>query len=256
MEEVEVERSNNNYSLQPLQIKNEDILFCIDIDPQSMLQMKKTRTTTTTLTRLEAIKQAILLFVNSKLIINPNHRFAFVTLSDSVSWLRKEFSSEVESTVAAMRGLSATTSTTTPDLTTLFRLAAHEAEISRMQGRILRVILFYCRSTERPHHQWPENPKLFTLDIIYLHDKPGPDNCPQEIYDTLVETLEHVTEYEGYIFESGQGLIRLLYRHMLILLSHPQQRCVQQFIGIPKSIVKKAPQVVTMDTEDKAPVSS
>jgi hypothetical protein len=87
MEEVEVERSNNNYSLQPLQIKNEDILFCIDIDPQSMLQMKKTRTTTTTLTRLEAIKQAILLFVNSKLIINPNHRFAFVTLSDSVSWV-------------------------------------------------------------------------------------------------------------------------------------------------------------------------
>ncbi|KAK2388441.1 BRISC/BRCA1-A complex protein [Trifolium repens] len=208
MEGVEVERSNNNnnnYSLQPLQIYNEDILFCIDIDPQSMLQMK---TRTTTLTRLEAIKQAILLFVNSKLISNPNHRFAFITLSDSVSWLRKEFSSEVESTVAAMRGLSATTSTTTPDLTTLFQLAAHEAENSRMQGRILRVILFYCRSTECPHHQWPENPKLFTLDIIYLHDKPGPDNCPQEIYDTLVETLEHVTDHEGYIFESGQGLIR------------------------------------------------
>jgi hypothetical protein len=75
-------------------------------------------------------------------------------------------------------------------------------------------------------------------------------------YDTLVETLEHVTEYEGYIFESGQGLIRLLYRHMLILLSHPQQRCVQQFIGIPKSLAKKAPRVVPMDTEDKAPVSS
>jgi hypothetical protein len=75
---------NNNYSLQPLQINNEDILFCIDIDPQSMLQMK---TRTTTLTRLEAIKQAILLFVNSKLISNPNHRFAFITLSDSVSWV-------------------------------------------------------------------------------------------------------------------------------------------------------------------------
>lgn len=41
-----------------------------------------------------------------------------------------------------MRGLSATTSTSSnqPDLTTLFRLAAHEAKKSRMQGRILRVV--------------------------------------------------------------------------------------------------------------------
>ncbi|KAL5075281.1 hypothetical protein RYX36_014265 [Vicia faba] len=106
----------------------------------------------------------------------------------------KEFSSEVESTIAAVRGFSATTSTTQPDLTTLFQLAAREARKSRTQGRILRVILSYCRSTGRPQHQWPENQRLFTLDIMYLYDKPGPDNCPQEVYDTLVDTLEHVLQ--------------------------------------------------------------
>lgn len=106
----------------------------------------------------------------------------------------------------------------------------------------------------RPHHQWPMNQRLFTLDVMYLHDKPGPDNCPQEIYDTLVEALEHVTEYEGYILESGQGLARVLFRHMLILLSHPQQRCVQDYVDIPRPLVKKAPQVEPMAIENNAPI--
>ncbi|KAL5075280.1 hypothetical protein RYX36_014264 [Vicia faba] len=182
MEEKKVERkANSSYNLEPLPISNEDILFCIDIDPQSI-------------TRFDAIKQSILLFVNTKLTINPQHHFAFATLSNSVSSLMKEFSSEVESTIAVVRGFSATTSTTQPDLTTLFQLAAREARKSRTQGRILRVILSYCRSTGRPQHQWPENQRLFTLDIMYLYDKLGPDNCPQEVYDTLVDTLEHVLQ--------------------------------------------------------------
>ncbi|XP_058781708.1 uncharacterized protein LOC131655924 [Vicia villosa] len=260
---VEGEGSNNDtrtssiFKLQPLQIDNEDILFCIDVDPQSMVEMKGvTGPNGRPLSRLDAIKQAIVLFVNAKLTINPHHRFAFATLSNSASWLRKEFSSEVESTIAAMRGLSATTSSSQPDLTTLFQLAAHEAKKSSTQGRIFRVILFYCRSTGRPQHQWPENQRLFTLDILYLHDKPGPDNCPQEVYDTLVDTLEHVTDYEGYIFESGHASARILFRHVLVLLSHPQQRCIQEYINIPKSLAIKAPLVEPMATEDNPPVST
>lgn len=92
-----------------------------------------------------------------------------------------------------------------------------------------------------PQHQWPTNQKLFTFDVVYLHDKPGPDNCPQKVYDGLVDALEQVSEYEGYIFESGQGLTRVLFRHMCVLLSHPQQRCVQDDIDIPKSLTKKSP---------------
>lgn len=79
------------------------------------------------------------------------------------------------------------------------------------------------------------------MDVMYLHDKPSSENCPQKVYDSLVDALEHVSEYEGYIFESGQGLSRVLFRHMCMLLSHPQQRCVQDDLDIPKSLTRKSP---------------
>ncbi|BAT77967.1 hypothetical protein LR48_Vigan04g237300 [Vigna angularis] len=251
------ERSSNRYSLKPSRVANEDILICLDVDPQCLVEMKgATGPNGRPLTRLDSVKQAIILFVNAKLTINPQHRFAFATLSNTISWVRKDFTSDIDSTIAAMRGISASSSAGPPDLTVLFGLAAHEAKKSRVQGRIFRVILLYCRSSERPQYQWPVNQKVFTLDVMYLHDKPGPDNCPQEVYDTLVEALEHVSEYEGFILESGQSLARVLFRHILTLLSHPQQRCIQEYLDIPKSIAKKVPQVEPMATEDTAPIAT
>lgn len=117
-------------------------------------------------------------------------------------------------------------------------------------------VLLYCRSSVPPHHQWPVTQKLFTLDVMYLHDKPGPENCPQKVYDALVDALEQVSEYEGYIFESGQGLPRILFRHMCVLLSHPQQRCVQDDIDIPKSLTKKSAAGDTTTGGEIIPVSS
>ncbi|XAR70811.1 hypothetical protein NMG60_11027815 [Bertholletia excelsa] len=239
--------------LQPFRYSSEDILFCVDVDTESLTEMKSTGSNGRPVTRLDSIKQAILLFINAKLTINPDHRFAFVTLGKSASWLRKEFSSEVDSAVAALRGLSVDSTSGYADLTQLFRIAAHEAKKSRAQNRILRVILIYCRSSAQPQHQWPVNQKLFTFDVIYLHDKPGPENCPQKVYDALVDALEHVTEYEGYIFESGQGLSRVLFRHMCLLLSHPQQRCLQDNIDFPKSLVKKSPTTDLAPGEDTVP---
>jgi len=158
--------------------------------------------------------------------------------------------------MAAFRGLSVDSSSGHADLTQLFRIAAHEAKKSRAQNRILRVILIYCRSSIRPQHQWPVNQKIFTLDVLYLHDKPGPENCPQKVYDALVDALEHVTEFEGYIFESGQGLSRVLFRHICVLLSHPQQRCLQDHIDIPKSLTKKSPTADSAPGEETVAVSS
>jgi hypothetical protein len=218
--------------------------------------MKGTALNGRPITRIDSIKQAILLFINAKLTINPDHRFAFATLGKSASWLRKEFSSEVDSAMAAFRGLSVDSSSGHADLTQLFRIAAHEAKKSRAQNRILRVILIYCRSSIRPQHQWPVNQKIFTLDVLYLHDKPGPENCPQKVYDALVDALEHVTEFEGYIFESGQGLSRVLFRHICVLLSHPQQRCLQDHIDIPKSLTKKSPTADSAPGEETVAVSS
>ncbi|GAB4854425.1 hypothetical protein Ancab_023009 [Ancistrocladus abbreviatus] len=175
----------------------------------------------------------------------------------SLSWqLRKEFSSEVDSALAALRGFSIDSSASQADLTQLFRAAAHEAKKSRAHNRILRVILLYCRSSMPPQYQWSVNHKLFTLDVIYLHDKPGPDNCPQKVYDALVDALERVSEYDGYIFESGQGLQRILFRHMCVMLSYPPQRCMQDDLEIPKALTKKSPATDSMQGDDNVTVVS
>ncbi|KAK4277357.1 hypothetical protein QN277_015369 [Acacia crassicarpa] len=244
------------YVLESKPLKNEDILICVDVDPESLVELKATGSNGRPLTRLDSIKQAILLFVNAKLTINPEHRFAFATLGKSASWLKKEFSNDAESAIASIRGLSATSSSGQPDLTHLFKVAAHEAKKSHAQNRIFRVILIYCRSSVQPLHQYTPDKRLFTLDVMYLHDKPGPENCPQAVYDTLVEALEQVSEYEGYILESGQGLVRIIFRHMCILLSHPQQRCMQDDVDFPKALTKKSPAPESMSTEDSVPVPS
>ncbi|KAH7651272.1 BRISC and BRCA1-A complex member 1 protein [Dioscorea alata] len=192
------------YSLPPCRFMNEDVLFCVDVDVESKMEMKLSGPKGRPFTRLDAIRQAILLFVHSKLSINSDHRFAFSVLGQSVSW-----------------------------------------------------ILIYCRSSLRPQHQWPVSQKLFTFDVIYLHDKPGPENCPQRVYDALVDALEHVSEYEGYILESGHGLSRVLFRHISVLLSHPQQRCVQDDLDIPKSLTRKSPlPTEASQSEESVPVSS
>ncbi|KAF9613380.1 hypothetical protein IFM89_007458 [Coptis chinensis] len=234
--------TSSSYTLQPIRFFNEDILFCIDVDFESQTEMKVSGPNGRPFTRLESIKQAILLFINAKLAINPDHRFAFACLGQSASLHRKEFSNKVESAIPVLRAITASSSSYgQADLTQLFRLAAHEAKKSRGQSRILRVILMYCRSSVPPSYHWSGNQKLFTLDVMYLHSKPSPGNCPQKVYDALVDALENVSEYEGYILESGQGLTRLLFRDMCLLLSHPQQRCLQDEIDFPKSLARKPP---------------
>ncbi|XP_077228312.1 BRISC/BRCA1-A complex protein [Tasmannia lanceolata] len=250
------EISSSPYSLPPSRFYNEDILFCVDVSLESQVEMKVSGPKGRPITRLDSIKQAILLFIHAKLSINPEHRFSFSFLAQSASRLRKEFSSDVDSANASLRSLSADSSCGHADLTQLFRIAAHEAKKSRAQSRTFRVILIYCRSSIPPVYQWTGTQKLFTFDVLYLHDKPGPENCPQKVYDSLVDALEHVSEHEGYIFESGQGLARVLFRHMCVLLSHPQQRCVQDDIDIPKSLTKKSPATDAAPGEESVSVSS
>ncbi|OAO97535.1 hypothetical protein AXX17_AT4G37790 [Arabidopsis thaliana] len=216
---------------------SEDILICVDVDAESTVEMKTTGTNGKPLNKLECLKLAITRFIHDKLSRNSDHRFAFATLSQSAAWLKKEFSNDAKSAAASLREMSATRSSGPADLTFLFQEAAQEAKTSRAQNRILRVILMYCRSSVRPTHDWPINQKLFTLDVMYLHDKSGPDNCTHDVYDSLVDAIERVSEYEGYIFEDSHGLAQSVFRRMSTLLSHPPQRCAQ--VDLPKPPAKK-----------------
>ncbi|WVZ82489.1 hypothetical protein U9M48_029746 [Paspalum notatum var. saurae] len=277
------------YSLPPVRLPAEDILFCVDVDLEARAEMKAAASTASSgsgtpstasppppsgqqpagaggarapgprpgVRRMDAVRQALLLFVHSKLAMCPDHRFAFATLGETASMVKKGFSSDSGSATEAIHSLSASeTKYAMADLTELFKIAYQEGKRAELESRLLRVVLIYCRSSTKPQHQWPVKPKNFTLDIIYLHDKPSADNCPQKVYDTLVDALEHVSQYEGYILETGQGLARILFRQMCILLSHPLQRCIQDDIDIPKQVAKKTLVVEAAQNEDGAPVSS
>ena len=88
MEGVEVQSpSQFAYALKPSQLLNEDILFCIDVDAESMVEMKAAAPNGRAITRMDSIKQAIVLFIHAKLAINPDHRFAFATLGKTASWV-------------------------------------------------------------------------------------------------------------------------------------------------------------------------
>ncbi|KAE9446354.1 hypothetical protein C3L33_21754, partial [Rhododendron williamsianum] len=200
------------YTLQPSRYSSEDILFCIDVDPESLAEMKGTAPSGRPITRLDSIKQAILLFINAKLTINPDHRFAFATLAKSASWLRKEFSSEVDSAMLHFGGcqlIHPLVKQISPNSSELLLMKQRnpvckigfsgcrfwysekvnsyclwvkdKSAICKRHSSWLSVvyILIYCRSSTQPHHQWPVNQKIFTLDVLYLHDKPGPDNVPR-----------------------------------------------------------------------------
>ncbi|KAG6521571.1 hypothetical protein ZIOFF_018695 [Zingiber officinale] len=71
------------YTLTPSRYYSEDVLFCVDVDVESKAEMAKGRS----ITRLDAIKQAICLFIHAKHTMNPDHRFALSILTQSVSWL-------------------------------------------------------------------------------------------------------------------------------------------------------------------------
>ncbi|TVU12583.1 hypothetical protein EJB05_46234 [Eragrostis curvula] len=273
------------YSLPPVRLPPEDILFCVDVDLEALAEMKpaaapaSSGSTSSTsspqpagparagagtgtgprpaVRRMDAVKQAVLLFVHSKLAMWPDHRFAFASLGETVSMVKKDFSSDASSAMEAIHSMSASESRfAMADLTQLFKIAYQEGKRAESQGRILRVVLIYCRSSTKPQHHWPTKEKNFTLDVIYLHDKPSADNCPQKVYDVLVDALEHVSQYEGYILETGQGLARVLFRQMCILLSHPLQRCMQDDLDFPKQVVKKTLADEAAQNEDGAPVSS
>ncbi|CAK9214135.1 unnamed protein product [Sphagnum troendelagicum] len=192
------------------------------------------------LSRLDAVKQALVLFVHSKLLMHPQHRFSVATLSNNAVWHQQEFTNDMEVIGQAVRSLASGGAFTCCDLSELFQIAAAEAHSSHALDRTLRVVLIYCRSSVVPEVevQLPGKQRLFTFDALYLHDKPTRDNCPQCVYDVLVDALERVSEFEGYIFESSSGSACVLFRHMCLLLSHPQQRCPQDEFDAPKDLAK------------------
>ncbi|XXG64272.1 hypothetical protein AAC387_Pa05g2267 [Persea americana] len=231
------------YSLKPSFFAHEDILICLDVDPILDRKAEVPSSRGRLITNMECTRSALYFFVHAKHAINPDHRFAFCTLSkSSISWVQREFSSEVDSALAAILDISADSSSHEhPDLTQLFQIAAREGTRCNTESRILRVVLVYCRSHVLPEHHWPVDHNLFTLDVLFLCEEPDAKNRRQDVYDALVDAVGDVSKYEGYVIRCLHGLAFALHGYMCVLLSHPQQRCLQDAIDFPKSLAKKLP---------------
>ncbi|MCL7027413.1 hypothetical protein MKW94_024896 [Papaver nudicaule] len=91
------------------------------------------------------------------------------------------------------------------DLTKLFKIAAHKANKFRAQNRLLRVVTgtnYVCKAR-------------------YL-----------QLNDSLADALEHVSEHEGYIYESVQGHSRARFHLMHALLSHPHKIAFKKIMSL------------------------
>lgn len=241
----------------------EDIVLCIDSDAQIETELrappgaKNAPPVGTSVTRLDAVRQALLLFVHAKLAIDSRHRFAIATMGETPDWHLRNFTGDVGAISTAVRSFRAAGEFPACDLQPLFRMLQAESRRSRADGRTLRLVLIFARSNVIPivSQARPESAKTFTADAIYLHDRPSESNCPQAVYDTLVNTLEQVSEYETYIFETSSGLAKVLFRMICILLAHPAQRIEQDDLDLPKDIGKPPeppgpiPQPVTITKE-------
>eukprot|EP00897_Mesotaenium_endlicherianum_P007174 jgi/Mesen1/6485/ME000331S05601 len=210
------------YDLYNLRHCPEDIVICVDVDREIDTEMKvpavKGAPPSGTITRLDAVRQALLLFIHSKLQIDPSHRFAIVTLADNPCWLTRGFIGDVGTLTHAVRSLRSTGVYPTANLQGLLQAVAAEARLSLSLGHCPRLVLIYSRSgvvpymaphSQAPHPQAQQHDVagLFTTDVVYLHHKPSESTSwqqPQEIFDRLVSCLEQISAHEAYIFESSR----------------------------------------------------
>ncbi len=90
MEHVELQPLQEpvlRYEMRGMGYSPEDILLCVDADAEVNAEMKAGGGVKG-LSRLDAVKQALVLFVHSKLLMHPQHRFSVATLSNNAVWLR------------------------------------------------------------------------------------------------------------------------------------------------------------------------
>jgi hypothetical protein len=128
------------YNMRGMGYSPEDILLCVDADAEVNAEMKA-GVGVKGLSRLDAVKQALVLFVHSKLLMHSQHRFAVATLRNNAVWYRQEFTNDMEVIGQAVRGLASGGTFPRCDLSELFQMAATEAHSSHAMNRTLRVVL-------------------------------------------------------------------------------------------------------------------
>jgi len=113
------------------------------------------------------------------------------------------------------------------------KIEAEIKDISRsnqdFQEYVFRVIFIYGRSNVKPTFiEGEQSNNLlrrsnFFFDVLYLHDKQTKDNCPQEIFDSLLAVERD--DSNNLFYETSASLKKILY-YMAHLLANPSQRTI------------------------------
>jgi len=213
----------------------EKIIFCVDLNNEmnNMDFQRGNNRGIKILSRMELVKNALRIFLFSKHRMSAKHEYAICLLTETVNWFQ-DFTNDLDVLNKIIQNLQPQQNYTKLNMATLFETLDSKIKIpdaSKPPEVVYRVIFLYSRSTIIPDFGPNDQTKQlvakmihapsFFFDCLYLHEKPTPQNRPQEVYDFLTD-LEGKYQ-NSYFFENSSNVRRFHY-HMALLLAHPLQR--------------------------------
>ena len=209
----------------------ERVLFVVDVHDEMdgmefVSKQASMQNMASYMTRLDCAKRVISNFVVAKSGLNPGHEYALGVLGEDAA-LVLPLTSDPIAFHNALQALHTQGNFKVADIGSVFGLAS-SLPPGEPDG-VTRVILIYARSAIIPSVSDAYAPlrdslfasSSFFLDVLYLHEKPNPQNRPQEVFDKL--TSAEITSPESFFLEDSTNYRRLVL-HTTLLLAHPRQR--------------------------------
>uniref|UniRef100_T1JKD2 BRISC and BRCA1-A complex member 1 n=1 Tax=Strigamia maritima TaxID=126957 RepID=T1JKD2_STRMM len=186
---MEIDEIKNNYLNLPRANSPERIIICLDISSE-MTDSNFRLPDGSIRTFFNAVKQAVIMYIHTKHLIDPRHQFALVLLSDQAVWLG-DFSNDPQMIIGLIKEVHDTITCDSMRILPIpTRLPLMEVTMERVQlpqvkfsdvippDYIIRAILLYGRSQCIPQFDFDQvaqkdllESKYFFLDTIYLHKK-------------------------------------------------------------------------------------
>eukprot|EP01006_Ploeotia_vitrea_P058815 TRINITY_DN70312_c0_g1_i1.p1 TRINITY_DN70312_c0_g1~~TRINITY_DN70312_c0_g1_i1.p1 ORF type:complete len:262 (-),score=106.13 TRINITY_DN70312_c0_g1_i1:14-772(-) len=209
----------------------EKILFCVDVDDEMATADLKNKGAKDPVRRLDAVKDAIRIFVTTKRALNPKHEFGLVLLKEDAEMIL-EPTSQAATFLDHVEQVGTVGSFGAFRFDSLFSIVTPMAPARNAQ-HVVRVIFIYGRTTVVPTLSGSADTALqtypvlvhpqFFLDAVYLH-RAGREKEPQAVFDAILALDDNA--HSGYFFEHAAKL-KNVFRSMGVLLAHPLQRDVQ-----------------------------
>ncbi|KAJ2962970.1 hypothetical protein NQZ79_g1900 [Umbelopsis isabellina] len=173
---------------------------------------------------IDIVKRLMLRFVDMKLLMNPNHEFAIILLTDRAIWQHMNFTNDKLLLQMAIEEIG--------PVGTFNAFGMSDESTSHVDindpNHFVQAITIYGRSNCLPSEPDVNNLTTiqtctnFVLDMLYIHERKTEANMPQDIYDRWLQLESDL--YPGWFYEFGRLARRRIALAMMQLLAHPLQR--------------------------------